>query len=261
MQKAANNTPSLEHLIESEDVGVEVLHPGGVAMTDELARLCGIDRETRVLAVACGTGQSLCHLARESAPQFVGLDSSQQMLVLARSTSEHSGLAIRWIRADAHFLPFRDSSFDIVISEGALCHLNKLKVVSEMCRVARPGGYFGMHDLCWRPDTPDQLRRKLMELEEEGPATPDGWLDLMHEAGLIDVEVFDRSDVLPRWTRETRAKLGISGYLRVLLKVVWTWGKSGLLRIRATERLFSDAHLGYVLVVGRIPRAAVHVSS
>lgn len=41
MQRAANNTPSLEHLIESEDLGLDVLHPGGVAMTDELAACAG----------------------------------------------------------------------------------------------------------------------------------------------------------------------------------------------------------------------------
>jgi hypothetical protein len=47
MQGAEENTPSLEHLIETEDLGLDVLHPGGVAMTLELARLCHVGRDTR----------------------------------------------------------------------------------------------------------------------------------------------------------------------------------------------------------------------
>lgn len=254
MQRTANNTPSLEHLIESEDLGLEVLHPGGVAITLELACLCHVGRDTWVLDVACGTGESSCRLASESAAQLAGLDFSHKMLTRARSKSERRGLSIHWIRGDAHLLPFDSASFDVVICECALCHLDKLKTVREMCRVVRPGGYLGMHDLCWRPHTPDKLRRRLQELEEEDPETAEGWLGLMSEAGLAEVELLDRSDVLTAWTRETHAQLGMLGYLRVLLKVLHRWGAGGLRRVLASERLFADRHLGYVIVVGRVPQ-------
>ena len=49
---AASDTSSLvsiERLIEQEQLGIEVLHPGGLALTAEFARLCGIREGTKVL--------------------------------------------------------------------------------------------------------------------------------------------------------------------------------------------------------------------
>ncbi len=66
MRGAEENTSSREHLIESEDLCLDVLHPGGVAMPLELALLCHVSRDTRVLDVACRTSESICRLAGES---------------------------------------------------------------------------------------------------------------------------------------------------------------------------------------------------
>ena len=44
--------------------------------------------------------------------------------------------------ADAHFLPFKDKSFDIIYSIAVLEHVKKPWVVAEeMARILRPGGY------------------------------------------------------------------------------------------------------------------------
>ena len=48
---------SLERLLEDEDLGIEVLHPGGLDITRELASMCGIGKGTTVLDVATGTGE------------------------------------------------------------------------------------------------------------------------------------------------------------------------------------------------------------
>ncbi len=46
------------------------------------------------------------------------------------------------VKGDAHHLPFADESFDAVICKSVLEHVeDPVKVVSEMKRVLRPGGY------------------------------------------------------------------------------------------------------------------------
>jgi hypothetical protein len=51
--------PSLEKLIETIDLGLEVLHPGGLEITRELAMLCHIGHQAKVLDVASGTAKVL----------------------------------------------------------------------------------------------------------------------------------------------------------------------------------------------------------
>jgi hypothetical protein len=38
-----------------------------------------------------------------------------------------------------------------------------------MGRVAKPGGYVGIHDLCWKEGPSEYLKRRLAELEGERP--------------------------------------------------------------------------------------------
>ncbi len=49
------------------------------------------------------------------------------------------------IIADGHLLPFKDNTFDAVISEAVLEHVHSpTRVVSEIYRVLKPGGYIGI---------------------------------------------------------------------------------------------------------------------
>ena len=72
--------PSLENLIETLDLGEEVLHPGGLKTTRELAELCHIGNASRVLDVASGTGETACFLAETYYGQVVGIDFSEAMV-------------------------------------------------------------------------------------------------------------------------------------------------------------------------------------
>ena len=158
-----------------------------------------------------------------------------------------------WIQGDAHALPFCDAQFDAVISECAVCNLDKLRAVREMQRVARPGAIVGIHDLCWRAGTSELLKQRLKELEGEEPETREGWKALFEEAGLAPVVFHDHSDLIPMWIREVRAKMGFLGYIRIAARVWRKWGLGGLSRVLTSERIFSSPQLGYAVVIGRKP--------
>ncbi|MEJ2254303.1 MAG: methyltransferase domain-containing protein [Nitrospirota bacterium] len=244
---------SLESLIESADIGVEVLHPGGLELTAELAGLCRIAPGSRVIDVASGTGESACYLAERFHCRVTGVDMSDFLLEKARKKAREKGLDVRFLKADAHSLPFPEGSFDAAVSECTLCLLDKPRAIGEMVRVVRGGGHVGMSDVSWRPGTPEKVRRKLLELEGESPETLQGWAGLFREAGLVDCVTVDRSELLARWVRDMRKRMGVSGQARVFLKVLFRWGFPGLARALRSERIFLGPHAGYGIVACRKP--------
>jgi len=93
----------------------------------------------KVLEVAIGTGLNL-----EAYPQDItltGIDWSGAMLDIARSRATEVGRTATLQQADAHELPFDDTSFDTVVCTFGLCAIpDDTQAISEMTRVLRPGG-------------------------------------------------------------------------------------------------------------------------
>jgi SAM-dependent methyltransferase len=245
---------SLEKLIETDVLGVESLHPGGLELTSELAELCKIEKGTVVLDLASGTGESACFLSERFGAHVIGVDLSDQMLRRAEEKLRAKALNfVEFRKADASHLPFPDAAFDVVICECTLCFFDKEKVLGEMARVVKPGGRVGIHDLCWKESAPDDLRRTLSEIEGERPEALEGWSRLFREAGLIDIIAVGKSDLILAWMKNVKQQLGLIGQGVLALKIMRRWGFRGLWRVLQSERVFSSKHLGYGIVVGTRP--------
>lgn len=92
------------------------------------------------LDVGCGTGNYTIELAKRGL-KATGIDSSEEMLAWAEEKARRKGLEITFQRGDAMNLPFPESSFEMVISNGLLCFLKEPeKALIEMHRVLKPGG-------------------------------------------------------------------------------------------------------------------------
>jgi arsenite methyltransferase len=253
MVTADKNSPSVENLLESLDLGEEVLHPGGLDTTRELAELCHLGSTTRVLDVASGTGEPLCFLVETFRCQGVGVDFSETMVRRAQNKAEERHLQVGFQQGDAHHLPLAADSFDVALSECTLCLLNKEAALQEMVRVVKPGGYVGFHDLCWKETAPESLKRRLAEIENEDPETSEGWKQLGQRAGLVEVVAVDRSDLIPQWTKDFKKRLGVLGHLSAIWHILKRWGIRGLRTIKESEGIFQSEHLGYCLIAGRKP--------
>ncbi|MDO8445733.1 MAG: methyltransferase domain-containing protein [Deltaproteobacteria bacterium] len=94
----------------------------------------------RVLDIGCGTGNYTVEVAKRVA-DVIGIDSSEEMLGWARIKAQKADIKASFKAADAMNLPFPDSSFDAVLSNGLLCFLKEPeKALMEMRRVLKPGG-------------------------------------------------------------------------------------------------------------------------
>jgi SAM-dependent methyltransferase len=114
-----------------------------------LARI-PIEPGTRVLDVACGTGQ-MAFPAAAAGARVTGIDIAPGLIEQARARAESEGAKIRFDEGDAEALPYEDGSFDLVISLiGAMFAPRPELVASELMRVCRPGGRIVMGN--WTPE-------------------------------------------------------------------------------------------------------------
>src|ERR1700742_3429371 len=93
------------------------------------------------LDVGAGPGPITASLARAAGPDglALGVDISEPML--ARAVRAEAGPQVGFLRADAQRLPFRDETFDAVISIAMLQLIPEPSAaLAEMVRVLRPGG-------------------------------------------------------------------------------------------------------------------------
>lgn len=103
-------------------------------------RLAGVDARTRVLDLACGTGD-IALLAAARGARVVGVDVTLRMIQLARSKS--SGCQARFLVGDMVALPIASASFDVVTAGYGLRNVPDLDAaIREMSRALAPGGIF-----------------------------------------------------------------------------------------------------------------------
>jgi demethylmenaquinone methyltransferase / 2-methoxy-6-polyprenyl-1,4-benzoquinol methylase len=99
-------------------------------------------RETTVLDVGCGT----CVLEEmmQGEAMTVGVDLTEGM-VRAGAAKHIPGVA-SLLRSDGERLPFKESSFDAVVSCYVVKYCSPDILVSEMARVLKPGGRLVVYD-------------------------------------------------------------------------------------------------------------------
>jgi len=105
---------------------------------DEVLRLLRATSPQRVLDMGCGTGL-LTDRIRGELPDalVVGCDFSGGML---RHAAERTR-AVWWTRGDAHRLPLRDASFDVIVSTEAFHWFpDQQRALAEFYRVLAPKG-------------------------------------------------------------------------------------------------------------------------
>lgn len=115
----------------------------------EFVQLTEIKPGSRILDVACGTGNVTIPAARAGGV-VTGVDIATNLLEQARKRAAAEKLDIRFDEGDAEELPYADAEFDIVMTMfGAMFAPRPEKVAAELIRVCKPGGLIAMAN--WTP--------------------------------------------------------------------------------------------------------------
>ena len=119
--------------------------PSQMWLGNEGLRRAGLRADMRVLDVAAGSGALSIPAARLGA-DVLAIDQSPVMLELLAARARQEGLTIETRVMDGHALDLPDHSFDIAGSQfGVMLFADMPKGISEMVRVATPGGAVLLH--------------------------------------------------------------------------------------------------------------------
>ena len=107
-----------------------------------------LPREGRILEVGCGSGGLLAAALRRGM-DIRGADVALRWLVVARRRLRDIGLDAPIVAASAERLPWPDATFDALVADSLLEHLDDPAVaLREFARVLKPGGEL----LAWSPN-------------------------------------------------------------------------------------------------------------
>ena len=134
----------------------------GVANPWELGRLSPGER---VLDLGCGSATDSLVALQMVGPsgQVVGIDMTPEMVAKARAAAAEMGARnVTVVEGDAEHLPFADSSFDVVVSNGVIDLVpDKDVVFGEIFRVLAPGGRIQLADVTIQTPVSEEGRRNI----------------------------------------------------------------------------------------------------
>ncbi len=114
-----------------------------------------------ILDVGCGAGFDLSVAARLTGPEGMvhGVDLTEAMAARARENLHKAGIAnVRVQQVGSESLPFKDNTFDAVISNGVInLSPDKETLFCEINRVLKPGGWFGFADVVLEKELPQGM--------------------------------------------------------------------------------------------------------
>jgi phospholipid N-methyltransferase len=237
--------------------GKRVLRPGGLALTRRMIDALSISSDDRVVEFAPGTGVTARRVLRRKPFQYWGVE--RDPLAAARLESLLPRDAAQIVEASAEHSGLPEACARVVYGEAMLSMQTpqqKKRILSEARRLLAPGGRYGLHELCFRPDGISEAIRREIEAEMSKeihvgvqPLCSIEWKDLLEQQGLKVTWCSEADlDLL-----EPRRMLQDEGIFRCL-KIACNILKDGVLRQRilAIRRIFHRyrEHLGAISIIG-----------
>lgn len=194
---------------------VDEFHIGGrVASRDFLGQLA-ISSDDHVLDVGCGIGGASRFTAREFHCRVTGVDLTEEYVETGELLCNWLGLSssVRLVQGNVLELGFPDASFD----KAFMLHVgmnipDKAALGSEVFRVVKPGGLFGIYDIMkvgeemvnfpvpWATDA-----------EGSSLGSPDDYKDALSEAGFEIISERNRGDFALEFFAELKARTAAAG--------------------------------------------------
>lgn len=210
--------------------------PGGKDSVRQLVMNVFLNENSKVLDVGCNTGFCTFEIAHLAKCWVFGVDINRNMIKTARMNLKKEPdfyrRKIKFMAANGEKLPFKNDSFDLVMSGGSTAFIHdKESALNEYKRVCKTWGFIS--DICffYHKKPPENLLRKmntLMGIDIE-PWGREYWLDLYKE---MDLEMYHTVEDDMQYASAQEIK----DYSRIMLENMYL-GKET--KIAAEKKLFS----------------------
>lgn len=164
----------------------------------------------KVLDVGCGIGGPAREIARFTGAHITGLNNNDYQILRANNWARDNNMAdqLEFVKGDFMQMDFPDNSFDAVYAIEATVHAPVLSgVYSEIFRVLKPGGTFGVYEwvMTDKYDDSNERHREIKFGIEIGDGIPKMYgaqvaRDALKEVGFeveIERDLADMGDEIP----------------------------------------------------------------
>ena len=172
-------------------MGKRVLRPGGVELTSHMLEALDICSTDEVVEFAPGLGMTARAALERQPASYTGIERDDTAARQVGKYLNGPGRQCLVGKAEATGLP--DVSATVVFGEAMLSmqtSILKASIVEEAARLLRPGGRYGVHELCLQPDDMEDAKKAeisqvLSDAIHVGarPLTPGEWKALLEEHG------------------------------------------------------------------------------
>lgn len=160
---------------------------GGDAARRVLIDQAAMSFDSRILDIGCGTGTMVVLIKRlHASADVVGLDPDPKALARAQKKASGARVCVQFDRGFSDQLPYKDASFDRVLSSLMFHHLEpdgRMATLREVRRVLKPGGSFHMLDFSASDQSHHGLARLFHSAHQLEDNSDSRILELMQQAG------------------------------------------------------------------------------
>jgi SAM-dependent methyltransferase len=241
-------------------LGKRVLRPGGLELTRLMLDTLDIRADDAVVEFAPGLGVTAAMTLERGPARYTAIE--RDPAAAAQVNRVLTGPTQRCVTASAEATGLDAASATVLYGEAMLSMqppAAKQAIIAEAARVLKPGGRYGMHELCLQPDdlaqeTKDAILKRMSEAVHVGvrPLTASEWRATIEAQGLRVREI----RTLPFHLLEPRRMIqdeGVFGMARFVFRALRDGdARRRVLAMRRTFRTYRD-HLAAVMIVAEKP--------
>jgi sarcosine/dimethylglycine N-methyltransferase len=130
--------------------GLDQFHTMGLAATEQLGQIAGIQRGAAILDAGSGLGGPSRYLASTYGCRVAGVDLSPSYVAVAKLLAQRTHLdeLVSYEVGDLSSLPFGESSFDVVWTQHVVMNIpERERLYLEFRRVLKSGGKLALFDV------------------------------------------------------------------------------------------------------------------
>ena len=244
-------------------LGKRVLRPGGLGITRALLDGLAIGGEDAVVEFTPGLGGTARMILECGPRSYTGVERDTEAAEWTRRhLPDRSRISV--VVGQAERTELADASASVVLGEAMLTmntQDHKQRIMTEAFRLLRPGGRYGIHELCLFPDNiapakRDEVYAGLSSVLHVGarPLPNAEWRGLLETAG-FQVRHGGYAPMRLLGPRRLVQDEGVWGALRLVRNVLGnTPARRRVLAMRRAFTRYRD-HIGAIFLVGQKPEA------